>query len=78
MPSSTTNRQLIVLLVVLVIGFSVPLGGELFSAASLRSMAFQMPELGILALAMTVTLLSGGVDLSIIATANLAALTMAS
>ena len=40
-------------------------------------MAFQMPEIGILALAMMVTLLSGGIDLSIIAIANLAALTMA-
>jgi simple sugar transport system permease protein/ribose transport system permease protein len=74
---SVTNRQLIALLVVLVLGFSIPLGGELFSGASLRSMAFQMPEMGILALAMMVTLLSGGVDLSIIAIANLAALTMA-
>ena len=35
-----------------------------------------MPELGILSLAMMVTLLSGGLDLSIIATANLCALTM--
>jgi simple sugar transport system permease protein/ribose transport system permease protein len=74
---SVTNRQLVALLVVLVLGFSVPLGGELFSGASLRSIAFQMPEMGILALAMMVTLLSGGVDLSIIAIANLAALTMA-
>jgi ribose/xylose/arabinose/galactoside ABC-type transport system permease subunit len=74
---SVTNRQLVALLVVLVLGFSIPLGGELFSGASLRSIAFQMPEMGILALAMMVTLLSGGVDLSIIAIANLAALTMA-
>jgi ribose/xylose/arabinose/galactoside ABC-type transport system permease subunit len=74
---SATNRQLVGLLAVLVLGFSVPLGGELFSGASLRSMAFQMPEMGILALAMMVSLRSGGVDLSIIAIANLAALTMA-
>jgi ribose/xylose/arabinose/galactoside ABC-type transport system permease subunit len=74
---SATNRQLVGLLAVLLLGFSVPLGGELFSGASLRSMAFQMPEMGILALAMMVSLLSGGVDLSIIAIANLAALTMA-
>ncbi|MBA3516310.1 MAG: ABC transporter permease, partial [Rhizobiales bacterium] len=43
----------------------------------LRSMAFQMPELGILSLAMMITLLSGGLNLSIISTANLCALTMA-
>ena len=34
-------------------------------------MAFQLPELGLLSLAMMVTLLSGGLNLSIIATANL-------
>jgi ribose/xylose/arabinose/galactoside ABC-type transport system permease subunit len=40
-------------------------------------MAFQMPELGILSLAMMVALLSGGLDLSIIATADLCALAIA-
>ena len=40
-------------------------------------MAFQMPELGILSLAMMMALLSGGLNLSIIATANLCALTIA-
>jgi simple sugar transport system permease protein/ribose transport system permease protein len=40
-------------------------------------MGFQMPELGILSFAMMLALLSGGVDLSIIAVANIAALTMA-
>jgi ribose/xylose/arabinose/galactoside ABC-type transport system permease subunit len=74
---SVTNSQLVALLVILLAGFAVPLGDELFKAAALQSMGFQMPEMGILALAMMVSLLSGGVDLSIIATANLAALTMA-
>ena len=40
-------------------------------------MAFQMPELGILALAMMIPLMSGGLNLAIIATANLSALVMA-
>lgn len=75
--ASATNGQLVALLVLLLVGFAFPLGGDLFSGAALQSMGFQMPEMGILALAMMVTLLSGGVDLSIIATANLAALTMA-
>ena len=47
------------------------------SAETLRSMAFQMPELGILALAMMIPLMSGGLNLAIIATANLSALVMA-
>ena len=46
-------------------------------AGALRSMALQMPELGILSLAMMITLLAGGLNLAIIATANLCALTMA-
>lgn len=71
------NRRLIVLLVALLAVFGLLLGERLFSGASLRSMAYQLPELGILSLAMMVPLLSGGLDLSIIATANLVALTIA-
>jgi ribose/xylose/arabinose/galactoside ABC-type transport system permease subunit len=74
---SSGNRQLLILLVLLLIVFRFPLGGGLFNGASLRSMGFQLPEMGILALAMMVSLLSGGVDLSTIASANLAALTIA-
>ena len=40
-------------------------------------MALQLPELGILSLAMMITLLAGGINLAIIATANLCALTIA-
>lgn len=35
------------------------------------SMSFQMPEFGILAIAMMIAMLSGGIDLSIVGTANL-------
>ena len=48
-----------------------------FPASSLRAIGFQMPELGILALAMMIPLMSGGLNLAIIATANLSALVMA-
>lgn len=65
------------LLGALVIVLLLLVGPRMFGAASIRSMAFQLPELGILSLAMMVPLLSGGLDLSIIATANLAALAMA-
>lgn len=57
--------------------FWLLLGDQIFGIGALQSMAFQLPELGILSLAMMVTLLSGGLNLSIIATANLCALTMA-
>lgn len=61
----------------LVVVFGLVLGERIISVGALQSMAFQLPELGILSLAMMVALLSGGLNLSIIATANLCALTMA-
>jgi simple sugar transport system permease protein len=42
---------------------------ELSSGNTGRAIAFQMPELGILALAMMIPLMSGGLNLAIIATA---------
>ena len=71
------DRRLLSLLAALVLVFGLLLGDRLFNATSFRSMAFQLPELGILSIAMMVALLSGGLDLSIIATANLVALTVA-
>lgn len=64
-------------LLALVVVFALLLGERIVGVGALQSMAFQLPELGILSLAMMVTLLSGGLNLSIIATANLCALTMA-
>ncbi len=71
-----TNLRLLLLLAVLIVVFGTLIGRGLFAVGTLQSMAFQMPELGILSLAMMVTLLSGGLDLSIIATADLCALAM--
>lgn len=75
--TDAVDRRLIALLGALLLVFGLLLGDRLFNPTSIRSMAFQLPELGILSLAMMVALLSGGLDLSIIATANLVALTMA-
>lgn len=72
-----TNLRLMFILVLMVIGLGLLEGDKLFAAAGLRSMGFQLPELGFLALAMMIPMLSGGIDLSIIATANLCALTVA-
>lgn len=44
------------------------------SKFNLQSMAFQVPEFGILALAMMITIITGGIDLSIVANANLSAI----
>jgi simple sugar transport system permease protein len=48
------------------------------SGANLTSMAFQFPEFAILALAMTVAMLTGGIDLSVVGAANLSAVIAAS
>jgi simple sugar transport system permease protein len=46
--------------------------GRFLSAYNLQSMAYQLPEFGIFALAMMVTIVSGGINLSITYTASLA------
>jgi simple sugar transport system permease protein len=64
------------LLVAVVAVFSLLVGDRFLSAANLQSIAFQLPELGVLALAMMITLVCGGLNLSVISTANCAALLM--
>jgi simple sugar transport system permease protein len=71
-----TNIQLSLLLVVLFIVFSLGVD-RFFSIESAWSMAIQVSGLGILSLAMMITLLKGGINLSLIATTNLCSLTMA-
>jgi len=51
--------------------------GRVLTANNFESMAFQLPELGILSLAIMITMLSGGINLSIIATANMAGIVSA-
>jgi simple sugar transport system permease protein len=45
--------------------------------STFQGMAFQLPELGLLSLAMMISMLTGGINLSIIATANISAITAA-
>jgi simple sugar transport system permease protein len=47
---------------------------KFLSVQNMTSMAFQFPEFAILALAMTVTMLTGGIDLSVVGIANLSAI----
>ena len=47
------------------------------SAQNLTSMAFQFPEFAILALAMTIAMMTGGIDLSVVGVANLSAVAAA-
>jgi ribose/xylose/arabinose/galactoside ABC-type transport system permease subunit len=71
------NGVLVALLLVAVVTFSALGGVHFASAQNFRSMAFQLPEFGLLSLAMAITLLTGGLNLSIIATSNLCALATA-
>src|SRR5262249_36650911 len=68
---------LVLLLAALTGLFSVLLPGVFPRPATLQAMMFQLPELGLLSLAMAIPLISGGINLAIIATANQAALLMA-
>nr|WP_321986707.1 ABC transporter permease [uncultured Lichenicoccus sp.] len=74
---SATNRVLLILFLVLVLLFGSVVGAPLFRLGTLRAMALQVPQLGLLSLAMMVALLSGGLDLSIIAVADFSALVSA-
>jgi simple sugar transport system permease protein len=57
--------------VVIVLLMSVLNPRQFLTIANLESMAFQLPELGLLSMAMMITMLTGGINLSIIATANM-------
>ena len=67
---------LLAFLAVVVAGFSLATD-RFLTAANLGSMAVQLPELGLLTLAMLVPILSGGLNLAITFQANISALTLA-
>lgn len=67
---------LLALLLVVVIAFGVAAPGFL-GASTFTSVAFQLPELGLLTLAMLMPIISGGFNLAITFTANLSGLAMA-
>ncbi|UXN66370.1 ABC transporter permease (plasmid) [Phyllobacterium sp. A18/5-2] len=62
------------LAVMLFFGFASP---QFLSEATFGSVAFQLPELGLLTLAMLLPVLTGGLNLAITFTANIAGLTVA-
>ena len=51
--------------------------GQFLTGINLRSMAFQLPELGLFSLAMMPSLLTNGINLSIVSSANLSGVIMA-
>ena len=70
--------MLTILLILITLLLSVLLPGKVFTLNNFQSLAFQLPELGILTFATMITLISGGINLSIIATANMCGIVTAS
>ncbi len=70
-----TLLGIIIVVMLLLMGILNP--SRFFRITNLQSMAFQMPELGLLSLGMMLVMLTGGINLSIIASANLSGILMA-
>ncbi len=66
-----------ILLIVVFISFSLINPRVFLDLKNLQSMAFQFSELGLCAIAMCLAIIIGGIDLSIVAIANLSAVLMA-
>ncbi|GEK85680.1 ABC transporter permease [Microbacterium aerolatum] len=73
----TTVLTLALLMVFTFVAASVILPGRFLSARNLEGIAMQLPEFALLAMAVMVAMLSGGIDLSIVAVANLAGVSAA-
>lgn len=79
MKNVTTAPEFRLLLIAIVVfGLMSVLSPDRFlSSQNLTSMAFQFPEFAILALAMTIAMMTGGIDLSVVGVANLSAVVAA-
>ena len=70
---SVDTLVLLALLVAIFVTMTALLGGRFVNLYNFQSLMFSAPELGLLALAMMLSMLPGGIDLSLVAIANLAA-----
>ncbi|WP_299872105.1 ABC transporter permease [uncultured Sulfitobacter sp.] len=73
----TTEGRLAIITIVVFVTMAVLSPDRFLSPANLTSMAFQFPEFAILALAVSVAMLTGGIDLSVVGAANLSAVVAA-
>lgn len=74
---ASTEARLAVIAIVVFVAMSLLSPDRFLSVQNMTSMAFQFPEFAILALAMTLTMLTGGIDLSVVGIANLSAIVAA-
>ncbi|NOZ51118.1 MAG: ABC transporter permease [Chloroflexi bacterium] len=77
LPFDSATLRLFVIAIFIFMAFSLLLPGKFLTVRNMQSMAVQLPEFGILAFAIMITMLTGGIDLSIVGTANLAAIAAA-
>ena len=61
---------MLIIMVVAILVMTIMLPGLFFTKINIASMASQFPEFGFLALAMMLAMITGGIDLSVVATAN--------
>ncbi|MDF1487926.1 ABC transporter permease [Tessaracoccus caeni] len=71
----TARMAILLALGVVVFGALTP--RTFLTGLNLQSLSFSIPEIGILALAMVIAMASGGIDLSVVAIANLSAISIA-
>ena len=74
---STPESRLAIITVAVFALMAVLSPDRFLSEGNLISMAFQFPEFAILALAMTLTMMTGGIDLSVVGVSNLSAVVAA-
>lgn len=71
------NTVLAIVLLAVMLLLALVIGNRFFTLRNFRSMAGQIPEFGLLSLAIMAAMLTGGIDLSIVATANLSGIVAA-
>ena len=69
---SIHNLALLFLLAVVILSITIVLPGKFLTVINFQSMGSQFPEFALLALAMMLAMITGGIDLSVVAIANLA------
>ena len=73
---SNLIRLLIITMIVFII-MAALVPSKFLTLRNIESMSFQFPELGLLSIAIMITMLTGGIDLSVVGIANLSGIFMA-
>lgn len=70
--------RLLIIFILVVIAFSIINPSKFLTVANFQSMVYQFPEFGLMALGVMLTMLLGGIDLSVVGMANLTSIAAAS